>query len=151
MHKQFQWVSLLFLLLLSMPIQANNIVIENPYIRESIPGNNITSAYMTITNGSTKPITLTSVISPISKQIEIHNHLMENGLMKMRQIPALTIQPNNSVTLQPMGLHLMMLDLDKSITAGEKVTLTLNFKHAPSQTLTVPVSKIKRQQAHHHH
>ena len=64
----------------------SNIIIEAPYVRASIPGTIITSAYMSIENKSDAILTLTGVSSSFSDRIEIHQHSLSDGMMKMRKV-----------------------------------------------------------------
>jgi periplasmic copper chaperone A len=129
---------------------ANPITVDNSYVREVIPGNNVTSAYMAINNGSDKDIMLVGATSDISPRVEIHAHAMEDGMMKMRQLASLNVSAKQSVFLQPMGFHLMMFEIDKPVKAGEIVTITLLFNDGSEVKLNAPVRSIKQKQHHHH-
>ena len=48
------------------------IKISDGYIKASIPGSDVTAAYMKITNISDRTITLEKITSAISDQIEMH-------------------------------------------------------------------------------
>ena len=84
------------------------ITITDGYIKSSIPGSDITAAYMTITNNSKQIVSLQKITSPLSDRIEIHQHTMEGGMMRMRQVKSLNINANSQVVLAPHGLHLMI-------------------------------------------
>lgn len=128
---------------------ADHLTIGNGYIRESIPGNNVTSAYMTITNNSSHTTELLSVSSKRSPRVEIHEHIMADGMMKMRKVDSLKIKANSSVELQPMGYHFMMFDLQSPLKDGEKVSLTFTFKDHSNFSIVVPVESIKKKRNHH--
>lgn len=151
MQKLIVVVSFLLGLISAFPTKASNIEITNAYVRESIPGNNITSAYMTITNNSAQAVKLIGAQSPISDRIEIHNHIMDDGMMKMRQMESIDIDKNQTVHLQPMGLHLMLFDIKNQLKSGDFVSITLTFKDSSSQTLNIPIKKMLKRQQHHHH
>lgn len=123
------------------------LVIEQGYIRETIPGTTISAAYLTLINTSNKDIMLTGITSNISKRIELHNHEITNGVMQMRQINHIVIPANKQVTLQPSGLHIMIFDLQKGLKANDKVNLNLQFSRAKSKQIELPVRSIKAQ--HH--
>lgn len=119
------------------------LVIEKGYIRETIPGTTVSSAYLTLFNNTNESLTLTGVTGDVSQRIELHNHEMHNGLMQMRQIEQITIPANEKVTLQPSGLHIMIFDLEKRLEADENVDLNLLFLKAPNQKVVLPVKSIK--------
>jgi len=78
------------------------------------------------------------VTSPISGAVEIHNHIEEDGIMKMRQIDGITIKAGETVELKPGSFHLMMFKANLSEDQKD-VSLTLNYENAPSVTMIVPV------------
>jgi copper(I)-binding protein len=121
--------------------QANDtgIVIEKAYARASIPGSNVSSAYMTIVNNSEKSVTFLGASSIISPRVEIHNHIMTDGMMRMRKMDNITINPKERVTLQPSGLHLMLFDVKKPLQTQHKVELTLRFSEKKPISIQVPV------------
>ena len=139
------------------------ISVEKAYARASIPGSNISSAYMIITNNGEKAVTLLGASSNISPRVEIHQHTMSDGMMRMRKVDNVQIKANERVVLQPSGLHLMLFDVKKPLQSQHKVELTLRFSDKKSVLVQVPVySPIQEKSAqeadktltimqHHHH
>ncbi len=126
-----------------------NITVENGYIRETIPGTTISSAYMTINNKSHQNATLIGATSAVSPRIEIHEHSMVNGMMRMGKLESISIKALSSTYLQPSGLHLMVFDLPQPLKAETSVNVTLVFKQHPSITITLPVQGLKQSHSHH--
>jgi len=60
------------------------------------------------------------------------------GMMQMRQVPSIAVPAGTTVTLEPGGLHIMLLDLAAPLTAGQTFDMTLEF--ASGERLVVPVS-----------
>ncbi len=114
-------------------------VVEQAYIRATIPGTSHSSAYMEIENKGKKVVTLLSASSNVSPRIEIHQHTMLEGMMRMRKLNSIDINPKERVKLQPSGLHLMVFDVKKPLKAQQHVKLTLNFSNNESVTMQVPV------------
>lgn len=127
---------------------TNNITIENGYIRETIPGTSISSAYMTISNHSDKAIVLKEITSEVSDRLELHTHQASNGIMRMRKLDRIIIPANEQVVLQPSGLHIMIFDLDKRLKAQEEVKLNFQFLNNESQNIILPVRSIKKTPQH---
>lgn len=115
------------------------ISVEGAYIRSSIPGTTISSSYMIIENKGEKTVTLLGANSKISPRIEIHQHSMSDGMMRMRQLESIDIKAKQRIILQPSGLHLMLFDVKNPLKAQQKVELTLNFSNETSVTIQVPV------------
>jgi hypothetical protein len=126
------------------------LVVENGYARESIPGTSISSAYMTIKNLSAKNIQLIGAVSPVSDRIEIHQHTMSDGLMRMRQRDYVEISAQNSTVFQPSGFHLMIFDLKKPLKAKENIIITLSFDDQSSIDVNYTVQGLKQKKHEHH-
>jgi copper(I)-binding protein len=139
----------IFTLFINSKVLAQPLTVQNGFVRATIPGTNISSAYMTIKNLGENSVTLVGVSSNISPQIEIHQHLMLDGMMKMRQKASITINGKDTVMLQPSGLHFMIFELSKPLIDGEEVTLTLHFSKYPDVVVALPVQSIKKKQHHH--
>ena len=139
------------------------ISVERAYIRSSIPGTTITSSYMIIENKGEKTVTLLGASSKISPRIEIHQHSLSDGMMRMRQLDSIDINAKQRIVLQPSGLHLMFFDIKNPLQAQQKVELTLIFSNKSPVTIQVPVysplqeHKLQKIEAHlavphsHHH
>jgi copper(I)-binding protein len=50
---------------------------------------------------------------------------MENGIMKMRPVPELSLAAGKPVDLKPGGFHIMLTGLKQQIREGDIVPLTL--------------------------
>ena len=59
--------------------------------------------------------------------MELHEIVMADGEMRMRQGRRVTVPAGGSHTLEPGGDHLMLMDLAKPMPAGDEVTITLNL------------------------
>ncbi|PKG81541.1 hypothetical protein CXF85_18975 [Colwellia sp. 75C3] len=133
---------ILFLLLFGMVKNgdaSNDITVAEGYIKASIPGSDITAAYMTISNTANKAITLQKITSTISDRIEIHEHSMTDGMMRMREVGEITIDANSEVVLQPSGLHLMIFSLKQQVTEKDVIPLTLYFSNETKINIQLPV------------
>ncbi len=129
---------------------VQSVAISDGFVREKIPGTELSSAYMKIANMTENSVTLLGASSKISKRIEIHEHTMQNGMMNMRKRNAIVINKQATVVLQPMGLHLMIFDLKKPLVDGQAISLTLHFAAHPDVVVQLPVQSIKRKSKHHH-
>ncbi|TKB45301.1 copper chaperone PCu(A)C [Thalassotalea mangrovi] len=141
-------ITLINLLLLAPSAFAANVDVDDAFMRELIPGTQVTSAYMTISNNSDKDITLVSVSGNVSKRIEIHEHTMKGGMMQMGKLDSIIIKANDEVILQPHGLHLMVFNPSSPVKAGEQVELTLHFDNDQQTKVIIPVKGLKP--AHNH-
>ncbi|MBA6295317.1 copper chaperone PCu(A)C [Colwellia sp. MB02u-9] len=134
----------------SLASENAKLVVENGYARESIPGTSISSAYMTIKNLSAKNIRLIGAASAVSDRIEIHQHTMSDGLMRMRQRDYVEISAQNSTVFQPSGFHLMIFDLKQPLKAKENIIITLSFDDQSSIDVNYTVQGLKQKKHEHH-
>jgi len=71
-------------------------------------------------------------VDPITQgigRVELHTHLYEDGVAKMRSVEKFSLSKNEAFVLKPGGFHIMLMDLDtKSFGALKTVELRLVFK-----------------------
>ena len=116
-----------------------DIHIMQPWSRPLPPVSVNGAAYMTFMNKGDTPDRLISISTPAAKKAEIHNHTMQDGLMKMRPVGALDITPGDGTLLQPGGLHVMLMGLTEPLVEGQSFPLTLNFERAGSIEVKVMI------------
>ena len=133
----------------SFASEKSEIIVENGYVRESIPGTTISSDYMTLNNSSSKNLRLVAASSSVSERVEIHEHTMTGGLMRMRQRESVEILANDSTIFQPSGFHLMIFDLKQPLKAKENITITLHFDDQSSIDVNYLVKGLKQKKHHH--
>ena len=122
-------VSLLMLLLSSFPV-FSQIQIEKPWARATAPGAPVAGGYLLIRNGGPAADRLVGVTSPAAGKVELHVHVMENNVMKMREVPAYDVPAKGSFELKPGGPHLMFMQLKQPFKEGDKVPVRLRFEKA---------------------
>jgi copper(I)-binding protein len=61
------------------------------------------------------------------------------GMMTMRQVPSIEVPADGSVELKPGGLHIMLLDVKKTLAVGDTIEVTLTFENAGEVTATAEV------------
>jgi len=135
LHRQYFRYALVLLLIFgsafSMMANAatteNTVAIKDAWVRPTNPGQEVGAAYMTFL--SAKDTTLISVESEAAESVEIHSMTMQNGIMKMRMLNALSLVAGKPYKLAPGGFHLMLFGLKKPLILGEQVNFVLNFKN----------------------
>ena len=129
--------------------ENTEVLVKSGYARESIPGTSISSAYMAVSNLSEKNIRLISASSDVSDRIEIHEHTMSDGLMRMRQRDYVEILAKETTLFQPSGLHLMIFDLKRPLKSKENIIITLHFDDQSSIDVSYDIKGIKQKKHHH--
>lgn len=144
------------LLALSTPVLAADtatIKVEEPWARESPPTVTNGAAYMTLVNTGKEADRLVGASGEVSATVELHTHLMEDGMMKMRPIKTIEVNPGEPAVLKPGGLHIMLIGLKKPLVADQTFPLRLRFEKAGEIPVEVKVSKMGpgegAEQSHH--
>lgn len=119
--------------------KVGDITIHQPWARASMGNAPNSAAYMTLETTGAEPDRLISGSTPVAERVELHTHVMEGGVAKMRPIDAIEVAPGEPTVLEPGSLHLMLRDLTQKLDAGTTMRLTLVFEHAGAVTLDVPV------------
>lgn len=121
---------------LALPAQAADIMIGKlkisaPWARATPKGAPVGGGYVTITNTGSESDRLIGGSAAICKSVEVHEMMMDKGIMKMRQMSnGLEIKPGKTVTLDPDGYHIMFTGLKQPLKEGEYVKVTLRFARA---------------------
>jgi periplasmic copper chaperone A len=110
---------------------AGAIKISRVWTREVPAGAPVAAGFLTITNSGKEPDTLIGGSIPFAGKLEVHEMLMDRGMMKMRRLePGLIIKPGETVILKPGSFHLMFLDVKGGPKRGAPVKGTLVFEKA---------------------
>ena len=118
---------------------ADSVTVQDPYVRLAPPNAPATGAFMVIRNGGDKDVKVVSASNPASKMTELHTHLNEGGVMKMRPVPAIDIKAKGEAVLKPGGLHVMLIDLKAPMKEGDIVPITLSFDDGSSKQVDAKV------------
>jgi copper(I)-binding protein len=123
----------------SAAVAAPDIEIVKPFARASIPNG---AVYMMIKNNGETDDALIGAKTDVAETAELHEtRIDENEVMRMRPIDAVELPAGGSAVLEPGGMHLMLIGLQKELVAGDTFELTLNFKQSGSQTIEVEVTE----------
>ncbi|MET9953226.1 copper chaperone PCu(A)C [Streptomyces sp. NPDC006339] len=99
------------------------------------PVMDMAGGFLTITNDSATADKLTSVTSPISDDVQIH----ETKDQKMRQVKSFDIPANGELKLERGGNHIMFMGLKQKPKQGDKVAVELHFEKSDPIKVELPV------------
>ena len=133
---------MLTLLILSQVSFAKGVAIDDPYVRAIPPGQTISAAFLTLVNDSDKNIDLVKATSDSAKHVELHEHVHEDGMMKMRQVAKISVAAKGKTELKPGGYHIMLIGLLKPIKPKDIITINLEFSDGSKQAIKADVRKI---------
>jgi copper(I)-binding protein len=131
-------------LLLAAPARAHHdttigtIVIGHPWARAAGANTN-GAAYMTLRNAGPQADRLVSASTPIARTVELHTHIRDGEVMRMRPVADITIPAGQTVRLRPGGLHVMLIGLTEPLRQGATAPLTLRFERAGEATVQLEI------------
>lgn len=128
--------------------------LRDAWVRALPPVQTTTAAYVTLVNAGTERLSIVSASSPVAERVEIHTTEEVDGMMRMRQLQALTLEPDSSRALTPGGTHLMLLGLKRMPAADETVELCLQLASGEEACTVAPALKAGPEDgagAHQHH
>lgn len=131
------------LLMLAAPVfagtAADDIQIIDPWAREVPPGLTTSVGFLGMKNTGDKERKLVAAESANTGMIELHTHINDNGVMRMRQVENIPIAPGSTTLLQPGGLHLMLMLIKKPLKGGKKMAITLEFEDGSKKDIEAEV------------
>lgn len=146
------------LLLAPSAFAADNaaLVVEGAYARAVPPTAGNSAAFMQIRNTSGEARQLVAAESDVSNVTELHNHIQDNGVMRMRRVDAVEVPANGAVELKPGSFHVMLIDLKQPLKEGDPVNIELRFDDGSSKDVSMRAQNVMggmmmHQGKHHHH
>ncbi len=128
--------------------KVGDIMIHESWARASLGSAPNSAAYMTLMTHGDAADKLIGVATPVAEKAELHNHIMEGDIAKMRPVEAIDVNPDEPVTLEPGGFHVMLIGLKEKLKEGEALPLTLTFEKAGEVTVDVPILGVKGSMKH---
>jgi copper(I)-binding protein len=120
-------------------VSAADLEISGAFLRASPKVANAGAGFVTIKNNGAAADTLIGAEANISKTVELHTHVKDGDVMRMRQVESIPVPANGSAVLKPGADHIMFINLTKPLAEGEKVPVTLVFAKAGKQQIEMPV------------
>jgi periplasmic copper chaperone A len=119
----------------------------NPSIDVSHPWARATAtktgaAYFTVLNKGASDDRLIAAAAPaVADKAQLHVTIEDNGVTKMRPLPALEVKAGSEAVLKPGTIHLMLIGLKAPLKIGQSFPVTLTFEKAGNVEVMVSVEK----------
>lgn len=127
---------------MAQEFKLGGITVVTPWARATPGGAKVAGAYLEIRAAAGVEDNLIAAKSPVAGSVELHDHVDDGGVMKMRKQETIPIKGAQSVVLKPGGLHIMLMELKAPLKEGDKVQFTLVFEKAGELTIEAPISKV---------
>lgn len=133
--------------------KKGDLIIAHPTATPSTFWSKNSAAYLVgLRNVGKEPDVLIGASTPVAQSVELHIMNMDGEVMRMREVTEIALPPNVTVDMKPgAGYHLMLMNLTKKLSEGDKFPLTLKFKNAGSVEIEVWVEKPKTGHDHSKH
>lgn len=119
---------------------TTDITVMDVWSRASIGTSRPSAAYLTVRNNGGEMMTLVRVRSEIAARSEIHrSSTNEQGVSSMAPAGDIEILPGQTVTLQPGGLHVMLMGLQQPMAESDTFMLWLVFADGNEISVEVPI------------
>lgn len=144
----------------------DGLTIANPWARTSPMDTTYGAVYLELTSADGDALVGASVPEDVAGVVEIHETVPVDeadgegmgdmdmseegsdtsettmagmGQMTMQPIESLELPAGETVSLEPGGYHIMLIELVAPLETGEEIEVTLTFENAGERTITVPV------------
>lgn len=106
---------------------AAPVTVREGWIRPAPPTAPVRAGYALLENHSDAEVVIDAARSEAFGAIEIHEMHDVDGVMRMRRVPRLLLEPGGTAHLKPGGLHLMLFR--PTVALDEAEVATIVFSH----------------------
>lgn len=118
---------------------AAELEVSGAFLRASPKVANAGAGFLTIKNPNAEADTLVGAEADVSRTVELHTHIKDGDVMRMRQVESIPVPAGGVAELKPGADHIMFIDLKKPLAEGQKVPVTLVFAKAGKKVVEMPV------------
>ena len=113
--------------------KVGSIELKHPWSAKAPPVAPVLGGYLVIVNTGKEADRLIGGSTPVAERLELHESSLADGVARMRPAKdGIAIPPGETVSLQPGGAHLMLVNPKQRPAEGEKFKATLQFEKAGS-------------------
>jgi len=119
-------------------VKIGDITIHQPWSRATANGAQTGAVYFEIRNAGAAD-RLVDASTPVAGMAQLHTTDMQGDMASMKMMHAIDLPAGATITLKPQSMHLMLMDLKKTLRKGDSFPLTLQFEKAGTVDLQVKV------------
>jgi len=105
-----------------------DVSVRDAWVREAPPGVAMMAGYMVLQNKTSRSQVLVAASSSSFQAVMIHRTIAKEGMTGMEHAPQIELSPKASLLFAPGGYHLMLLNPKRTLHAGDRVDITLEFR-----------------------
>jgi len=118
---------------------GKGIMVMDPWARATPPTAKNGGAYFVIHNQGKMADKLIAATADVAKKVEIHTHIKEGDVMKMRKVDGVPVPAGGMAELKPGGYHIMFMGLHAPLKDGDSFPMTVTFEKAGAKQLMVKI------------
>ena len=143
-HSTFNSIIFIFLCILFCPIlhAQDTLNVSNLQVMEAPPKIMDLAGYMHVENLTGNILLLKSASSPIFDRIEFHYTNVTDGVAMMRRQDEVMIPARGSITFQPGGHHLMLINARRAVREGDRIPLSFTFSDGTRLEMIADVRRV---------
>src|ERR1700704_403716 len=134
-HRVFAGL-ILALAAIAAATEEAGVSVRDAWVRAAPPGVAMMAGYMLLQNKTSRPQVLVAARSSGFETVTIHRTIAKEGMTGMEHAPQIELLPNASLLFAPGGYHLMLLNPKRTLRAGDRVDISLEFRGG----LVIPVA-----------
>ncbi|MBX5161027.1 MULTISPECIES: copper chaperone PCu(A)C [unclassified Rhizobium] len=125
-------------------VKAGDLEVSGGFAKAMLPGQPVGGGFFTVKNNGQTDDRLLSVTSPAAGEVQIHEMVTKDNVMRMRQLKdGIAIAAGQTVKLEPGNLHLMFQKVKTPFKQGDSVPVTLTFEKAGKIDLVLQVLSVQ--------
>ncbi len=107
---------------------AESLTVSDAWVKAVDDG--MTGAFALIENGGDEAVTIVGATTDAASMVELHETVADDsGNTTMQEVDGgFTIEPGETLTLEPGGNHLMLMGVTDALEAGAEVTVTVELE-----------------------
>lgn len=106
---------------------AGGMRISDAHMPEPPPGAAMGAVYLTLDNSGAMDRQLLMIETDVAANAQLHRTSYDDGTMRMRHVPHLTVPAGQTVRFEPGGYHIMLMQMAEKLEAGASFDLKLTF------------------------
>jgi copper(I)-binding protein len=118
---------------------SKGIDVTKAWARTTPPGVSVGAVYLEATSDADDSLTGAAVDPAVAAKAELHTEDTSGGMTSMSAVASLPVGKGAPLVLDPLGNHLMLVDLAGPLTTGETFDVTLHFAKAGDEPVRVEV------------
>ena len=118
---------------------AGGLSVSGAWARSTPPGVTVGVVYLDVSSDAADVLLGASVDPSIAAGAELHTSATSGDVSSMQPVASMPVGPDQDIELDPLGSHLMLVDLAGPLTTGRTFDVTLHFRDAGDERIAVEV------------